>query len=124
MTSHLLTFQPRFADLVASGAKRQTIRRLRAWGMGDTLHLWEGGRTHKVRKLGVARICWFGAVRIEDCSVLIRDAGTPWRPIEAEDLTPFAWADGFQTAVEFFSFFRERYGLPFEGVLIRWESKP
>ena len=51
MASHLLTFQPRFADLVASGAKRQTIRMPRPWAVGDTLHLWEGDRTHKVRRL-------------------------------------------------------------------------
>ena len=123
MASHLLTFQPRFADLVASGDKRQTIRKPRPCVVGDILHLWEGDRTHKTRKLGVGRVVEIFYIRIAEPAIIaLRQAGDPWHPVSAERLRPFAKLDGFNTAMEFFMFFGDHYGLPFEGILIRWEA--
>ena len=53
----LIGFKKEFADLVESGAKRQTIRapRKRPIKVGDTLYLYTGLRTKQCRKLGEGR---------------------------------------------------------------------
>jgi len=52
-----LNFQSRFADLVASGKKRQTIRPVRRHPIkaGDLLHLFTGMRTKRCKRLPSAR---------------------------------------------------------------------
>jgi hypothetical protein len=104
-----INFSPQFADLVASGAKRQTIRQKARCKVGDKLQLYTGQRTKKCRKLADA-IC----SHVFKITMPLRD--NPF-------ITPeFAKADGFNDANEMQWWFRNRYKtLIFEGYLIKWE---
>jgi hypothetical protein len=46
-----INFSEQFAERVKSGDKRQTIRRSKKCGPGDTLQLYTGQRTKACRKL-------------------------------------------------------------------------
>lgn len=114
-----LNFQARFADLVESGEKRQTIRALRKDGRdpkpGDTLYLYTGMRTKACRKLLEAECRSARPVTILDVGVCLGD-DLP-RRAERESL---ARADGFDTESEMVRWFQKTHGLPFKGLLIRW----
>lgn len=117
-----LNFQARFAPLVESGEKTQTIRAFRKDGRdpkpGDTLYLFTGMRTKACRKLGEATCA--DALPIEiltgRCIVL---HGGPLAPGYADAL---AILDGFGSAGEMMDWFEKTHGLPFEGLLIRWDN--
>ena len=116
-------FQERFADLVADGTKRQTIRGVRKDGrspaLGDTLSLrtWLGRpRASGQRLLRPECPCvGVGSVWINEGGVsvdgYIMDLG------ERNEL---AKSDGFRDYEEMHEWFREQHRLPFRGVLIRW----
>lgn len=113
-----LSFMERFAGPVERGEKQQTIRR--AWKrpvkVGDTLHLFEGLRTKACRRLGVGRCTRVRRIWIDERfvaldSVIVSDVGT----------RQLARADGFNTIDDFIAFFAGQYGLPFAGMLIKWE---
>lgn len=124
-------FQARFAAAVENGTKRQTIRAPRkgrraahhgidTWlgahaAPGETLQLYTGMRTRACRLLRTATC--------HDVSdVLIDENGRFWsfRPQELHDIDYVAKADGFTSAHEMLTWFREAHGLPFRGVMIRW----
>ena len=111
-------FQPRFAEAVASGEKRQTIRRegkrIHA-DRGDTVHLFTGMRTKNCRKLGEA-VC----TRSTYCA--IRADGITTGDFPAMDLDKFAKADGFDDFNDMKKWFRDTHGLPFIGRLIQWAA--
>lgn len=127
-----LTFNEEFAGAVESGAKTQTIRRVRETPIkvGDTLQLYTGHHVLPCRQqIGVGVVREISAVRLSADGV---DAYvTPlWQlmrmpPEQSEDVTEgeFAKADGFKDWPEMRDWFERQYGLPFEGVLIRWELK-
>ena len=111
-------FLPKFAPMVEQGIKTQTIRRVRKHQPrpGQTAYLFAGMRTGKCRRLGAHPITSVQSFHIsgdEECFV----DGEMMEPDQVEAL---ALADGFQGAEKFLSFFRERYGLPFDGDLIKW----
>lgn len=129
-----LNFQARFAELVESGQKRQTIRKPRKNDRdpkaGDTLQLYTGMRTKACRKLGEARCYATLAVHlsvIPGTGPVVRMEGiAPLRPgfrvlIDAA-ADAFAYADGFDDAVEMMVWFQDTHGLPFDGLLIRWDE--
>ncbi len=111
-------FQPRFASLVESGEKRQTIRpegkRVHA-KPGDTVHLFTGMRTRNCRKLGEA-VCIISEPIVIDTATL--RVGVPpgftWRR------SYFAIQDGFKDWEDLLEWFRATHGLPFIGRLIQW----
>ena len=116
-----INFQPRFADLVASGAKTQTIRKSNRFKVGDTVQLYTGQRTKQCRKLGegvVTEVAWIRLWRnrIGYFQVECWSAGLQTNP----DITDFAIADGFIGAQEMADWFRDTHGLPFGGWLIKW----
>lgn len=136
---HVVMFQPRFAALVESGAKLQTIRpwRVRMIDVGDVLDLrtWTGlPYRSKQRKLREAMVC-------EKKPVLINvDEGRSYRMtnvclgydttgIGSAAVEALARADGFSDAEEFYAFFTDAYTtrtqfglkLNFHGQLIRWQ---
>lgn len=125
-----LNFQPRFAELVASGTKRQTIRPLgkRTIEPGDRLSLFTGLRTKQVRRLGETDCTETLSIRmdlrddIESCVVWL--GLTPrlsHRILPAGGIAYLAKKDGFKTVKEFLRFFRETHGEGrFEGMVIRW----
>jgi hypothetical protein len=116
-------FRPRFAALVQDGRKRQTIRKVRPHGNpvpGSMLQLYRGMRSPACQKLLPDQKCieaskvWieWGKVNINGCD------------LDPQYQAELAERDGFDHVIDFFSFFRDVHGLPFEGILIRWEYKP
>jgi len=116
-----LNFQSRFAPLVESGEKRQTIRAYRKGGrdpkVGDTLYLYTGMRTKACRKLGEAtcRSVMHFAIQPPMIVLGIGAFGTSDRKMKA-----LARRDGFNSVSEMIRWFERVHGLPFEGLLIRW----
>lgn len=121
------SFQKRFAALIESGLKTQTIRahRKRHARPGEAIQLYAGMRTRHCRKLlAPDPICRMVAPVALDVpgpgqNVLIRDADGNWTRIG----DGFAVADGFADAADFSDFWRDTHGVgPFDGVLISWAA--
>lgn len=115
-----INFKKEFAVAVEHGLKHQTIRAPRRDGrptatIGATLFLYTGMRSNSCRKLAEA-VC------TNTSQIVITE--NPYRVIvngaEVVDDEAFAVADGFDSAMEFYDFFDDVHGLPFEGVLIEW----
>lgn len=117
-----LSFMPWKAKKVESGECRQTIRkpRKRPIKVGDRLYLWQEQRRPWRRKLGET-----------DCTELLPFviSGFPWsfwylngNYLSEDEMVGLAKADGFETWRDLWYFLRDHYGLPFEGVVIRWEE--
>lgn len=137
-----LNFQARFAPLVESGEKRQTIRKRRKDGRdpkpGDTLYLYTGMRTKACRKLGEAKCrevfpfqltaraeTGNGNVNMFAGLSSHRGGGSRFRAASLRDgtrsrIARLAKADGFSSPEEMVCWFEAAHGLPFEGLLIRW----
>ncbi len=113
-------FKAQFADDVASGKKRQTIRRTLRAVPGDKLQLYTGMRTKGCRKLRDAVCTACQEITIQDRSyyLVVRLDGDLLPTERAREL---ARADGFESLSAFADFFAEQYGLPFHGYLTRWE---
>lgn len=111
-------FQRRFADDVATGRKRQTIRAPRKDNRhakpGDRLQLYTGMRTKACRKLdeGICKISTYCA---------IREDGITLGNHPRVDIDEFAVADGFEDFESMKTWFRKTHGLPFIGQLIVWD---
>ena len=127
-----LNFKKQFAAAVQSGKKRQTIRQPRKDGrphakVGDQITLYTGMRTKGCRKLGVATCTDVQSVKIGEA-----EFGTSFLDIDGQRLSinercQFAQDDGFgpnpaSALFGFNRFFRDHYGFPFEGVLIKWSA--
>lgn len=117
---HVILFQSRFADLVASGQKPHTIRpeRKRLIHVGDTLDLrvWSGlPYRSKQRKLRVAVCTSVQPVILHNCTMWIAKA-----PLLDADADRLAQRDGFANRGDMFLWFEKTHGLPFCGVLIEW----
>lgn len=114
-------FMAQFSPLVRSGAKRQTIRRVpsgRRPQAGD-LESWRcwSGKAYRSKTLRLA------TVRLtEVLPVVITRGGQVVfgsDSLSEAALEAFAQADGFESKAEFFKFFLNNHGLPFEGILIK-----
>lgn len=118
-------FQPRFAPLVKSAIKRQTVRKIpkRKRDMPEVGDRFLGRE-------------WMGAPYRTKQRILIHGTVTDVQPIELSALgisingalaldeeaeEAFAIADGFDSYVEMEAWFAETHGLPFKGILIKWE---
>ena len=124
-----LNFKTQFADDVAFGIKRQTVRAHRKDGrahakIGDTIKLYTGMRTKACRLLATSTVYRVASVRIEAVEMFINGHRLPMtihdRDCEQTD-NEFAVADGFKGFTEMADWFRDTHGLPFEGVVIYWE---
>lgn len=112
-------FRRQFSALVASGAKRCTIRPPRArrpTRPGDRLHLFAGMRTRECRKLAEATCLAVEPITIGEDSITLSG-----RELDAAERAALIAADGFVAAADFYAFFRAQYGLPVELELITWE---
>lgn len=134
----LLGFQSRFAQLVESGEKRQTIRAYRKDGRdpkpGDRLYLWTGLRTKGARKLGEAvairvtpieirrRMAWLPGVRNRwlKIDVYLEGPRGGRRKLTSREVVALSIRDGFTGPALFGFFFELNHGLPFHGLLIEW----
>lgn len=115
-------FKSRFAAMVESGKKRQTIRSTdRGAKPGQLAYLYTGMRTKSCRKLAVGTLTKLTQIEIgrngcgEPYAVLVHD-----QFLAHKDIDLFARDDGFQSGEEMVSFFEEEYGLPFKGFLHVW----
>lgn len=117
----ILNFKKQFAPAVESWEKRQTIRAKRKDGRdpktGQTLYLYTGLRTKVCRKLGEAICKEVVPTTIENDLYTI--LGT--ESLDTPDELALAKADGFDNLSNFYDFFDRTHGLPFHGLLIRWD---
>ena len=129
-----LNFQKQFAEAVESGKKRQTIRKYREDGrdpkVGDTLYLYTGMRTKQCRKLGEVECTDVQCIEVldttppwhwdDDCMYI--DGGSCGTFVVCpEDAELTARDDGFESWLAMHTWFKKTHGLPFEGLLIRWD---
>lgn len=126
-----INFKPEFAEQVESGQKTQTIRKVRKNPIkaGDKLTLYTGQRTNDCRKLGEVVCVEVIEIEINNKDIRFyynnREQVSVFRKGIAGNLgmvDHFAIQDGFTGWGEMRHFFQEHYGLPFEGVVIRWEA--
>ena len=117
-----INFKKEFAGEVERGIKCQTIRANDRKGLirpGASLQLYTGMRTKSCRKLIEADpICLsVTPLKISGLGVHLDDVfiGRDHRA-----LLKFAKDDGFESWGELLLFFHKNYGLPFNGVLIKW----
>jgi len=127
MAVYALTFEQRFAELVRNGSKRQTIRSLdrEPPAVGDQLQFFQAILTaDSPMHLDPAPVCT-SVQRIR-----IFKARSTWTAVELDGeylilihIRDLALAEGFASTMDFLRYFERRRGLPFEGVLIKWELR-
>lgn len=117
---HVRTFQPKFAEAVEFGRKRQTVRKrpLRHIAAGDLLEAraWRGAPYRSTQR----RLCVFKITRVANFSMSqldgIRLDG------ESVDATQFAQEDGFHRFCEMIDWFGRVHGSSqFDGIAIFWD---
>lgn len=111
-------FKARFAPLVASWAKKQTVRATRRAKKGDRLQLFTGLRTSDCRKLiepdPVCMLVDYVGIRPEYLTL----GNTA---LHEGDADHFARRDGFANYAEMVAWFKETYGSPyFTGYVHVW----
>lgn len=113
-----INFLARYADAVAGGAKRQTVRRQRKRPIapGDALYLYTGMRTKACRRLLVTQCRMTRELRVTENGTLKLDG----QALYAGAIDQFARNDGLRDWNELRAFIERRYGLPFDGVVIYW----
>ncbi len=119
-------FKPRFAELIRSGAKRQTIRPMpkRMPEAGDIIDCrqWSGlpYRSKQIR-VGQYKVEEVGAVVIRSWSVALTFIDRRELMFAgSQKLRDFAQADGFDGWADMHEWFIENHDLPFHGILIKW----
>jgi hypothetical protein len=115
----VLMVNNRFAPMILSGRKTQTIRKTARCGPGDLLSLrrWAGVpyRTPQL-KISDAWCTWLSAIVVDKDQLML-----DFRPLSLPDATAFAWKDGFDSLDEMIDFFNCQYSLPFKGVVIEFK---
>lgn len=102
-----LNFQAQFADKILSKRKRHSIRKPGRFKEGDKIYFFTGLRTKNCKRLGEGIV-----TKIEKIEI------TPWLGsviINGKELgffqtQEFASDDGFETEIDFFTFFYNNYG--------------
>lgn len=116
------SFKKRFAELIVTGAKRQTIRapRKRHARVGEDLQLYTAMRTKQCRLLALAKCTHVLPIRIDLAAGVISLPTQIYNCPVSRDL--FAVSDGFADFEDMRAFWNaEHPDAPrFEGVLIRW----
>ena len=112
-----INFKTELAAAVELGTKRQTIRQVwkRPIKVGDALYLYTGLRTKEARKLKTTACASVTPVRIEHNRIFLDG-----RRINAAEGYALAGDDGFWGLGQLITFFEDHYGLPFNGVIIKW----
>ena len=117
------SFKARFAPLIVSGEKAQTIRghRKRHARPGEPVQLYTGMRTKRCRKIIPDPVC----EAVEDILIRVPRGFEPCVVTQRGRtgyVTPqFAQADGFEGVEDFTRFWFDTHGPGlFEGVVIRW----
>lgn len=111
-------FQKRFAQLVLSGQKKQTVRAKRKDGrapkVGQPFVGYTGMRTKTCERLITSTI-----IKVQDIRIT---AGiyVDGSSLMADQALLLAKADGFHTVHDFLEWFRTQHGAIFEGHIITW----
>ncbi len=113
-----INFKPHSAALIDADRKHQAPRRERAIPIipGETIHLWcrsEG------RKLGTAECIAYIPIKIDEFENIDLYQVCEWIRMDSVSRTIIATGGGLSVK-KFFSEMRRVYGLPFQGVLIKW----
>jgi len=112
-------FKAQFAGDVESGKKRQTIRAerkdRRVPRAGEELQLYTGMRTKGCRKLRDVICDQVSEVSMSECGMKMD--GIALAPLYIEEI---AILDGFESIEAFRDYFKDTYGFPFHGHLIKW----
>jgi hypothetical protein len=110
-----INFDPRFAELVASGQKTQTIRQTQRCKPADRLQLYTGQRTKACRKLVTPDPVCEAVYKIFFTTkrLLINNIHSTWDNqnifSDSAQLDAFAQKDGFADYADFLKFFSETY---------------
>ncbi|MBA2125092.1 hypothetical protein DLM45_02475 [Hyphomicrobium methylovorum] len=112
-----INFQRNFAADIRSGHKTQTIRQSARCKTGDTLQLYTGQRTKNCELIGTATcaIC-------EPITIAEDYLATGYFRLPSGDAHHIAKIDGFPNLAAMRDWFRERYGLPFQGYRVMWND--
>lgn len=119
----ILNYQKKFAPLVEKGIKRQTIRarRKRPVRVGENLYHYTGLYTKSARLLRRCPCNYVADIDIDlDIDKRIEVVINRETPLSYEEKEALAKKDGFSNMDEMFNFFKDLYGLPFYGQIIRW----
>lgn len=117
-------FKPQFAAMVRSGEKCQTMRPVpkRMPKAGDIISLreWTGKPYRsKQRILRESIVSEIEEIWISDGGILL--AG---ETLTVPQEWSFARADGFNTPKDMLEWFNVTHGLPFKGIVIKWQNDP
>ncbi len=128
-------FKREFAELVASGAKLQTVRpcpkAVPFPGDGLSLREWTGLpyrspqrqlRQSVVRAVRVIRIEWDCIWMQPPPDCLMEIAGAETICLRGDSADRFARDDGFADWGDMRAWFEAEHGLPFDGIVIYWDS--
>lgn len=110
-------FQNHFAPAIRAGHKTQTIRKSERCKSGDLLQLYTGQRTKDCTLIGTATCAICEPIRIAEDHI----ASGGWR-LPSGDAHHIAKIDGFASVDAMRDWFRDRYGLPFEGYRVMWHG--
>lgn len=121
-------FKPRFALLVETGTKLQTIRptpkRLPHPGDRISLRAWTG-KPYRSKQ----RVLRDALIMVVELVTITKESATfshpplgkfPYRLTGVDQLNHFALADGFTSWIELVEWFDAEHGLPFSGICIHW----
>lgn len=124
-----LNFSAQFAEAVADGTKRQTIRATRKVPikLDDTLHLFTGLRTKQARRLRGPEICTAALLigirwkvlknsKYQSLEVKLQHKGK----LKAAEVWDLMKADGFTSREDFAAWFLPKGVGEFKGQLIKW----
>ncbi|NOS93172.1 MAG: hypothetical protein HOP30_14720 [Cyclobacteriaceae bacterium] len=124
------SFQKKFANKVKRNTKPGTVRdkRKRPMKVGDMMHCFTGMRTKNCQKIVSRKNLAIVNIKIlykpnEDPELI----DYPAIELNGVELTymlaeSFAVDDGFKSFIHFIQFFREQYGLPFNGDWYVWKE--
>jgi len=106
----VILFQDKFAELVRSGEKKQTIRLSARCKPGDELSLrkWTGKPYRSKQETLRNSVC----TRVQEVQI--------YEGPSTETSEMLARADGFSSHAEMQAWFNNTHGLPFEGQQIEW----
>ena len=106
----VILFQDKFAKMVQSGAKKQTIRLTARCKPGDELSLrkWSGKPYRSKQETLLNSVC----TRVQDVRIYEGPATATSEML--------ARADGFASHAEMQTWFKNTHGLPFVGQQIEW----
>lgn len=121
----LLNFAETFAEAVANGTKRTTIRKQRKYPVraGETLHLYTGCRTSHARRLGEVVCSTTTPIEISRVqngrhwSLRVRMGGQ-W--LDVGSIRKLYERDGFHDRESFMNWFLPGRTTKFKGQLIEW----